>query len=273
MNRRGFWEKGYRFLREVTRRKVSLYAANACFFLVLSAFPTLLLLLGILRYTPLEAERLGELLTGILPTAFLAGAMDLIRMTYENVSGAALSVTAITALWSAGRGIYGIITGLNAVYGVEEHRGYFMIRCISVLYVFLFLAVLVLTLALHVFGTGLLKVLYRLPIPFLEGLRELVNFRFFLLLAVQTGFFTAMFMVLPNRKNRFRDSVPGALLASSGWLIFSDLYSVYVERFARLSNFYGSVYAIALAMLWLYFCMKILFWGGALNRFLMEDGI
>ena len=52
--------------------------------------------------------------------------------------------------------------------------------------------------------------------------------------------------------------------------MFSDLYSIYVERFARLTNVYGSVYAVALSMLWLYCCMSIVFYGGALNRFLME---
>ena len=65
-------------------------------------------------------------------------------------------------------------------------------------------------------------------------------------------------------------SVPGALLASAGWLIFSDLYSIYVEKYASLTNIYGSVYAIALSMLWLYCCMSILFYGGALNQYL-ED--
>jgi membrane protein len=55
-----------------------------------------------------------------------------------------------------------------------------------------------------------------------------------------------------------------------GWLIFSDLYSIYVERFSGYGNLYGSVYAVALSMLWLYCCMSILFFGGALNRWLDE---
>ena len=97
-----------------------------------------------------------------------------------------------------------------------------------------------------------------------------MDLRFFLLLFVQTSIFTLMFMVLPNRPNRFWDSLPGALLASLGWLIFSDLYSIYVERFAGLTSVYGSVYAVALSMLWLYCCVSIMFYGGALNRYLME---
>ena len=75
--------------------------------------------------------------------------------------------------------------------------------------------------------------------------------------------------VLITRQRSFRDSLPGALLASAGWLSFSNLYSIYVERFAHLTNVYGSIYAISLSMLWLYCCMAIVFYGGALNRLLM----
>ena len=55
------------------------------------------------------------------------------------------------------------------------------------------------------------------------------------------------------------------MLAAVGWQVFSDLYSIYVERFTGYSNIYGSVYAVALSMLWLYCCVSILFYGGALN--------
>ena len=266
----GLVGKTVHFVRAVLELRIPLYAANACYFMVLAVLPTLLLLLGVLQYTPLDVERLGELLAGILPEAFGEGAEEMILLTYDKISGTALSVTAVTALWSASRGIFGVMTGLNAIYGVTEDRGYVVTRCISMVYMFLFLVVLILTLALHVFGTALLQFLNRLSIPVLDMLTELVDLRFFLLLAIQTAFFTAMFTVLPNRRNRIRDSVPGALLASSGWLIFSDPYSIYVERFARLSNVFGSVYAVALSMLWLYCCMSIVFYGGALNRYLIN---
>ena len=77
-------------------------------------------------------------------------------------------------------------------------------------------------------------------------------------------------MVLPAGKNGFWESLPGALLAALGWQIFSDLYSIYVEHYAHLSSIYGSVYAVALSMLWLYCCMSIVFYGGALNVLLKK---
>ncbi|MBR1971926.1 MAG: YihY/virulence factor BrkB family protein [Oscillospiraceae bacterium] len=268
--RGGLIGKAVHFGRAVAALRIPLYAANASFFIVLAVFPALLLLLGLLRYTPLEVERLGEMLSGVLPEALLESAEELILLTYDNTSGAALGLSAVTTLWSASRGIYGLLIGLNGVYGVAEDRGYFYTRLVSVAYTFAFLVVLLLTLALHVFGTRLFGLLRSASRPFFRFLADIIDFRFFLLLFLQTGIFTAMFMALPNQKNRFWDSLPGALLASSGWLVFSDLYSIYVEHFAHLSNVYGSVYAVALSMLWLYCCMAIVFYGGALNRYLME---
>ena len=266
----GLIGKTVHLARRVAGLHIPVYAANACYFIVLAVFPAMLLLLGLLQYTPLEVERLGEMLQGVLPEVLLEPAEELILITYDNASGAALGLSAFTALWSASRGIYGLLTGLNAIYDVREDRGYIRTRLISVVYTFAFLLVLLLTLGLHVFSTGLLRLLQSASSPFLGFLLNLVDLRFFLLLFVQTSIFTLMFMVLPNRPNRFWDSLPGALLASLGWLIFSDLYSIYVERFAGLTSVYGSVYAVALSMLWLYCCVSIMFYGGALNRYLME---
>ena len=264
----GILGRFYHGFRSISQMRVPVYAGNASFFIALAVFPGLLLLLGVLSFTNLDVGRLAEIFEGILPAALLSAARDLIMSTYRHISGTLMGFTALTTLWSASRGTYGIIVGLNGIYGVSENRGYLYTRCISVLYTFAFVVVMILTLALHVFGTGLLSLLSRISHPFFQFLLEHINLRFFLLLFLQSGLFTAMFMALPNKRNRFWESVPGALLASCGWLIFSDLYSIYVERFATLSNIYGSIYAVALSMLWLYFCISIVFYGGALNAYL-----
>ena len=263
--RGGIIGKTVYLVQTVQALQVPLHAANACYFIVLAVFPALVLLLGLLRYTPLEVERLGELLYGILPEALAEGAEELILLTYDNTSGTVVGVSAATVIWSASRGIHGVLTGLNAIYGVSEDRGYFQTRFLSVLYTLAFLLILLLTLGLHVFGTGLLAMLQRTAHPVVVFLTQIIDFRFVLLLVLQTAFFTAMFMALPNTRRGIWESLPGALLASTGWLLFSNLYSIYVEHFAHLTNVYGSVYAVALSMLWLYCCMSIVFYGGALN--------
>lgn len=256
--------------RRVQRMRIPGHAANAGYFIVVSVFPGLVLLLSILRYTQLDAGDLMQLLQGVIPAALLPSAEKLIISTYAQTSKAMISVSAIGALWSASRGMHGVLQGLNAIYGVREDRGYWYTRSISVLYTFALLLVLLLTLVLNLFGETLVDMLESSRIPAWQILSGVLDLRFVLLLVLQTLLFCAMFMVLPNRKNRFSDSFPGAVLASMGWLIFTELFSVYVEHFRGYSSIYGSVYAVALSMLWLYFCLSILFYGGALNRLLMD---
>ena len=256
--------------QDLRRLRIGVHAANTSYFLILSIFPTLVLLLSLLRYTRFTEVDLVALLEGLIPPALLPEAEVLIHQMEVSTSSALVSLSAFGALWSASRGIFGLLTGLNAIYGVPENRGYFYTRAISLLYTFAFLVVLLLTLVLHVFGTGLLELLRQSTGGFLRFLLRVIDLRFFLLLGLQTALFTGMFMALPNRRNRLMDSLPGAFLASSGWLIFSHLFSVYVENFSNYTSVYGSVYAMAVSMLWLYFCISILFYGGLLNRYLME---
>lgn len=267
----GLIGKSVRLWRFVSSLKIRLHAAACCYFLVLAVFPGLLLLLGLLQLTNLEVERLGEMLSGVIPEALLEGMEEVILLTYDRLSVSAIGLSAVTTLWPASRGVYGLLTGLNAVYGAEESRGYLRTRLLCMGYTFAFLLILLLTLLLHVFGSRVAEILSRLDAPFFRFLTEYLDLRFFVLLFLQTVIFTAMFLALPNRRLRLREVVPGALLASCGWLIFSNLYSIYVERFGHLGNVYGSVYAVALSMLWLYCCISIVFYGGVLNRILSQN--
>ena len=143
-------------------------------------------------------------------------------------------------------------------------------RAISILYTFAFEVVILLTLVLHVFGGTLASFFQGIPNPAIQKLMNILDLRFGVLLVLQSLLFTLMFMIFPNRRNGFWESLPGGLFACIGWMLFSNLYSLYVTHFPSYANIYGSVYAIAISMLWLYCCLEIIFFGGALNRLLMN---
>ena len=257
-------------IRWVSSVHIPQLAANTGYFIVLSVFPALLLVLSALRFTGLHVDNLLEIMDSVLPQAMMSTARELIYSVYGNASGAVAGFSAITALWSASRGVYGLLTGLNTIYGVSEDRGYFFTRAISVLYTFAFEVVILLTLVLHVFGNSIISFLRSINHPAVQLLLDVLDLRFLLLLVVQSLLFTLMFMVFPNRRNGFWESLPGGLFACIGWMLFSNLYSLYVTHFPSYANIYGSVYAIAISMLWLYCCLEIIFFGGALNRLLMR---
>ena len=251
-----FFKKIRFYLNRLEGMGISIHASHACYFMVLSAFPALLLAVGLLRHTPLEASDLMALLEGSLPDALEPYLWTIVSGAFERPPRAVVPLSVALTLWSAGRGMHGLLTGLNSVYGVPEKRNWLQIRLTSVFYTVLFLVVLVLTALLHVF---------RLRVSWLSwGFPGVV--------LMQTLLLAAMFMFLPGRRNGFRESLPGALFGSLGWMTFSGLFSVYVDHFDRYTNIYGSVYGLALAMLWLYMCVSIVFYGGVLNRFLKEKG-
>lgn len=257
--------EGYLWVRE---KQISLHAAYAGYFIILAVFPALLMLLSLLRFAGLQVEVLVDMMGEILPPALMETVEGMVYSAWLHSTGTVLGLSALTALWSASRGIFGLLQGLNAVYDQGESRGYLYTRGISVIYTFLFGIVLILTLVLHVFGNAVFRWLSMVDNPVVMFLVDMVDARFFLLLILQCLIFTLMYMVLPNGRNGFGSSLPGGILSSVGWLIFSDLFSIYVEHFNRYSLIYGSVYALALGMLWLYCCLSILFYGGALNHWL-----
>ena len=69
----------------------------------------------------------------------------------------------------------------------------------------------------------------------------------------------------------FKSHLPGAMVASAGWIVYSFGYSVYIKHFSSYSALYGSLGAVMLFMLWLYMCMNILLCGALLNK-ISADG-
>ena len=257
-------------IREIRNLHITTYAGYASFFMVLAVFPTLVLVLGLLRYTPLEPGDLLDFLGGFLPDALQDYAWNLIGECYANTTRTAVSISALAALWSAGKGIYGLMKGLNAVYGVTEHRPWLRTRLLCAAYMVAFLVVLLLTLVLHVFGNTLL-LLWQYRGGKLAWLgTNLQNARYFLLVTVQTLLFAAIFMYLPGRNNRFLESLPGALFGSLGWMTVSGMFGVYMEYAAGYTHIFGPVYGLALAMLWLYICVNTLFYGALINVYLTK---
>ena len=273
MKRVQFWmQKGRQIAAFLKPMTIPLHSAYTSFFLILSLFPSLMLLLGVLRATQIRLADVTAFLEGFLPQALLPTAQALLQASYRSEEVALVSISAITALWSASRGMYGMVNGLHAIYGDRKEKGYWHRRILSMLYTFLFLVVLLLTLVAHIFGTAILDYLWMTTSPALMVLMSIVDLRFVLLLLLQTLLFTAMYALLSGPRRPARDCFPGAVVASLGWLLFSRLFSVYVKYFAGYANVFGSIYALALGMLWLYFCICIVFYGSAFNRFLVEKG-
>lgn len=255
------------FTRKLRDDSVSAFSAQAVYFIILSFFPFVMFLLTLLQYLPFSMDQVSDLSVLLLPETVSDFLSSILSEISVKASGSLLSITAIAALWSASRGMLAIIRGLNSVYGIHETRGYVRLRIISTFYTLALVILLVLTLGFLVFGNQIVLWLQaRIVLP--EVAWILVgSIRMLIGLGVFALFFLLMYLVIPDRKARIVCEIPGAVLTAVGWTVFSFLFSFYIDHTNSFS-LYGSLTAMVVLMLWLYFCMYIMFVGGEINVFL-----
>ena len=261
------------FTRKLRDDYISAFASQAAFFIILSFFPFVMFLLTIINYLPFSEQDVIELIGHLIPSTIHTYITALIHELYTKASGTILSISVITALWSAARGCLAIIRGLNSVYNIRESRNYFHLRMISSFYTLMFAVFLIISLALLVFGNQISLYIQR-RLPFLTEFALLViSLRTIVLLVSLCFFFLVIYLVIPNRKSKVFYELPGAVISALGWTGFSYLFSFYIDNMANFSYTYGSLTAIVLCMLWLYACMYIMFIGAEINVVLSSPNV
>lgn len=263
-----YYEWVRRQIRYFSRYHISLYAANASFYIILSVFPTIMLIVTLLPNFGMETKELLEGMKGLVPEILYPLLEKILWDLGGNSTGILLSAAAPVAIWSASAGLYCIRRGLNAIYGLRESRSFLRNRLNSMIYTVLLILALVLTLVLNGFGKALANYMSSQTVPLLKLLGSIIRLRGLILLIILTTLFTAMYCVFPNRKQSIRFALPGASVAALGWLIFTEGYSLYAKFSGSYPLFYGSLSTIAMGMVWLYVCISILFYGCVLNIYI-----
>lgn len=252
--------------------EVPVYAAQASFFIVLAFFPFIMLLLTLIQFIPaINKSDLISILVAVMPDMLDSLMIGIVDDLYIKSPGTILSVTAIIALWSAARGMMGIERGLNRIYDSQEKRNYVVRRLICAGYTVIFMAICIVSLVLLVFGTSIQNLIAR-TFPVIYNLaNHIISFRSLLAMILFLLCFIGLYTIVPMKKQDPWQQVPGALFATIGWMLFSYAFSIYFTYFSNFSYMYGSLTAIVLMMLWLYFCICILFIGAEINWYLSRE--
>lgn len=251
---------------------LGLYAAQASFFLVISAIPFLMLIFTVLsRIVDIDPQSIIHSVSSFAPAEVSKLISTVIaELTAKSASVPVISVTAASSLWLASRGITALHAGLNNINGTRRH-GYIYVRLISVLYIAAFILTLILTLIFIGFGGMLEEFLAYRSVSLSFFIHLLFKGKIFIFFFYLTFIFALFYKFLPEDRPKFRSVLPGAAIAAAGWLGFSFFYSLYIDNFSDYTLVYGSLAAVVLLMLWLYFCMNIFLFGAQINK-LVKNG-
>ncbi len=244
-------------------------AAHAAFFIILSFIPCIILLFSLLQFTSIDKIDILVLVQNVVPTNMLTFVTGIIGEAYQKTA-TTISISALAAVWSAGRGMMALNQGLQWIAGTRETRNYFAVRIRATLYTIVLLLSIVVFLLLGVFGNTLLE-LITLKFPITAYVTSMIlDVKNIFLALYAVVIFTLLYHFMPGNEMKLAYHVPGAVLSAAGWMLFSYAFSIYIEKFSGFSNMYGSLTTIILIMLWLYFGMYITLIGAEFNQLLAK---
>ena len=260
------YELIYSFMRKIRYDHVSSFAGHAALFILMSLFPMVLFCVSMFQHLPLDSNIISSYVLTVMPEGLTPLLEQVLQEAYmESTTVMVKSITMLVMLFCASRGVYAVIIGINAVYGIRETRNVVVIYVLAITYVIAFFVMLGLLIVLIVLGNYLFHGLIHF-FPPLEAFRGYFQYgKYLCMLVVLLIFFLTLYMTLPNRKSKLRYEVPGAVFSTVAWLAFSWAFSFYISYYANYSLTYGSLATIIIFICWLYGTMNIVFIGGEIN--------
>lgn len=250
--------------------EIAALSAQVTYYLILAFFPFLIFFVTLASYTNIASIESLSLLAAVLPDTVYVLIMDVIRNVMETRSRALLSFGMLATLWSASTGALAFMHGINKAYKLKETRPFWKVRLISIFFIIAFVIIIIFSLILVIFGEHITRYLFTLVgiHSSYKGLWDTIRFLFILMATLMV--FILFYFYTPNCRVYYRDIFPGAILSTLGWLVLSVGFAFYVNNFGNFSKTYGSIGAIIILLLWLYWSSMIVLTGGELNAVLLE---
>jgi membrane protein len=179
--------------------------------------------------------------------------------------GGLLSFGFAAALWSSSTGMYAFMRQLNVAFNVAERRPFLKARLTALLLTLLFCVLVLGAFSLIVLG-GVLQDWIGSHVGFSTPM--LAAFAIFRWIVIVSGLLlavAAIYRLAPNRRQPFRLFTAGGITATTLLVGTSFAFSVYTANFAHYSAVYGSVGAVVVLMLWLYFAGLVILVGAEIN--------
>ncbi len=264
---RGWKDIAWRTWAEVSDQNLFLIAGGVTYAVLLALFPGLAALVSLygLAFDTAQIEKQVGALSGVLP----AQTQELLSQELHSLvesSGGALGFAAIVALllaiWSASRGMSGLITAINIAYEEKERRSFVKFNLIA------------LGLTLGLVAGGVIAIALIAVLPAAAQLLAIGSATKWLLLLVQwplliilvMGGLAVLYRFGPDRdKPQWRWVSPGAIAATVLWILGSVGFTVYVANFNSYDKTYGSLGGVVVLLTWLYLSALMVLLGAVIN--------
>ena len=246
-------------------------AAQVSFYFVLSLFPFLLMLAGLLGWLPTTTrwEEFATWLANYLPSrtqhTMLTIMLDLSR-SYRSF----LSFGLLLTIWSASTGFLSLMNALSQAYGTKDRRTYLRRRLIAMATTILAAAFLLIWFGVWNAGHFLVAIIsqdFRYAVLFNRQWRILQGIVTFFVLWLGVDLVT---YALPGGRKRWRWVTPGSVVSVLSLSLTSSALNFYMNHADNISRLYGTLTGFIVIMLWIYVANLSLLVGAETDAALTE---
>lgn len=258
---RDFFKKVIELIKKPETR---ILPGNLAFFFVMSMIPIVALVGALASKFSISYETIKEGIDISVPGGvgdFISGIINGQGFTFN------IGVFLISAFLLASNGMHSIIIASNEIYKIK-HKDFLTRRIKAVLMTVIFVEVLFFILAIPVFGDTIFSFLRehisnQTSIDFFYRIYKLIKYP--ISLAIIYFNIKLIYVIAPDEEIGSVTTTKGSLFTTISWIIASEVYSFYIDTFAKYDLFYGSVSNILILLLWVYVLSYIFVLGLIIN--------
>lgn len=235
------------------------------YYFLLSIFPIIIVIGNVLPYLRLEVEELLPYIENAVPTYFFDPIENLLTNWFTQSSGGVLSIAVIGALWSASRGMNAMQLSMNKAYGVKPRRNIVIIRLFSLIVTTLIIISIMALVIVFGFGQLILEYItpvFEVPLMISETFQSL---KWPVTMTVLFAIFCLLYYFVPHIKIAFKSVLPGAAFSTSGWMLVSQAFAIYVKYFTFGAESYGTIGTFIILLIWLQVIGALMTAGAVIN--------
>lgn len=261
------WQATKRALGRIISSEAGLRCAGVAFYGFLSLFPAIasaVILFGLFLDQSL-ISRILDTAAPLLPSGpqtILREQLTRLQEANNTSLGIGLLLTLGFALWSGTRGTNAMVYAVTRAYREKDERSFLHSAIISISLTLMayFIAAIAMT------AIAVIPITLNL-VGFSSQLESYIGFlRWPLIAALIIGATILFYRIAPHRNPaKLAWILPGAILSSTLWLIASWGFSFYVENFGSYDATFGSLSAVVVLLLWMYYSSMIFVLGAMIN--------
>ena len=268
INKRKGWQKVILLtIQGYFDNKVGRNAAAMTYYLLFAMFPFFIFVTSLFGLLHLPTLTLDGQITRFLPedvVAFLNLAIEHITKSSNN---ALLTFGLVFSVWFPLRAVSNLMEAINDIYGEEKSGSHSIRTAILTALTIVLIPAMLLLLLLGERVLGFVGEYIPISAEFITGWSRM---RFVPMAAALLFMLSAVYFFSPSKIQKARYILPGAILSMGVWMLFSLIFSYYVDHMGRYSIIYGSIGVIIALLVWMDWSMIAMLMGAVFNVALKE---